>query len=82
MLHEGGPEVSSVLQVAQVTRPLLSIGKICDRGNTVTFSKHKGAVNASDGREICVFHREKGLYTTKLKVKRESSFTGQGATKR
>ena len=55
---EKGPEVSTTFQVAQVTRPLMSIGKMCDKGNTVTFTKEKGIVTSPEGVEVCVFERE------------------------
>ena len=77
---EKGLDVSGKFQVAQVTRPLMSIGKICDKGNTMTFTKDKGIVNGPDGSQICVFERDRGLYVAKVRVKRdEASFRRQGA---
>ena len=77
---EEGPEVSTTFQVAQVTRPLLSISKMCDKGNTVTFTKQKGVVTSPDGKEICVFERDRGLYVAKVKVRRDQTFRWHGAS--
>ena len=77
---EKGANASGTFQVAQVTRPLMSIAKICDKGNTVTFTKEKGVVNGPDGSQICMFVRERGLYVADVKVKiGEQSFRRQGA---
>ena len=38
MVGPQGP-MTSTFQVAKVTRPLMSIAKICDRGHSVTFHK-------------------------------------------
>ena len=35
-----GVEISSVFQIAKVTRPLMSVGKICDEGKQVVFDKN------------------------------------------
>ena len=31
-----GSDVQSIFQIAAVTRPLMSVGKICDEGHNVT----------------------------------------------
>ena len=49
--------VSSTFQIAKVTRPLMSVGHICDQGLNVVFDKAKAVVSDKDGVEICVFHR-------------------------
>ena len=48
--------VSSTFQIAKVTRPLMSVGHICDQGLHVVFDKAKAVVSDKDGVEICVFH--------------------------
>ena len=39
--------LSSVFQIAKVTRPLMSVGKICDNGMRVTFDDKKAVVSDS-----------------------------------
>ena len=70
--------VSSVFQVAQVTRPLMSVGHICDQGLTVTFDKLFAIVRDKSGSEVCRFARgSSGLYTAKMKLK--APFGRQGS---
>ena len=33
-----GNDLLSLFQVAAVTRPLISVGKICDKGHSITFN--------------------------------------------
>ena len=62
--------VSSVFQVARVTRPLMSVGHICDQGLLVVFDKLHAIVRDGENNEICRFTRgESGLYTAKMKLK-------------
>ena len=69
--REGGVNsVSSIFQVAKVTRPLMSVGHICDQGLTVTFDKTNAIVRSPNGVEVCRFIRgPSGLYTAKMKLK-------------
>ena len=67
---ELGTEISSTFQIANVTRPLMSVGKICDEGMTVTFSKTCAVVSDKDGRVVCKFERQQGrLYIAKMRLK-------------
>ena len=50
--------------IARVTRPLMSVGKICDNGMKVEFDDVKAVVRDSSGFRICCFERKPdGLYT-------------------
>ena len=46
----------------------MSIGRICDNGNSVLFTKERGVVKSPSGKEICTFDRDKGLYIAHLKA--------------
>ena len=60
---------SSVFQIAAVTRPLMSVGRICDNGNKVLFEQYQATVLDKNNAEVCVFQRKPGgLYTSKLKL--------------
>ena len=50
-------DIKSVFQIAAVTRPLMSVGKICDEGHSVTFDAVHAVVRAADGSELCKFVR-------------------------
>ena len=62
--------VDSVFQVAEVTRPLWSVGKVCDKGYKVLFDALKAEIfkNLGDA-PLCTFERKGGLYIGRLKVK-------------
>ena len=77
-LSDEDRDIQSVFQIAAVTRPLMSVGKICDEGHTVTFSSIMAVVHAKDGTELCKFHRNtNGLYVAKLKLRNPAGFGGQ-----
>ena len=75
-LSDGGAEsaIQSVFQVAAVTRPLMSVGRICDEGYKVDFQKDQAMVSDKNGREVFKFNREAGgLYVAKMKLKAPTS---------
>ena len=73
-----GREIQSVFQIAAVTRPLMSVGRICDEGHLITFSDVMALVTDKEGREICKFHRKPGgLYVAKMKLRAPASFGRQ-----
>ena len=68
-LSSDSAEFSSIFQIAAVHRPLMSVGRICDNGNEVLFTKDKAVVRGEDGKELCVFSRSPGgLYVARLKL--------------
>ena len=86
-LHMVEPRVGgirSVFQVADVTRALYSVSKMCDDGCEVHFNKDKGVVTRN-GRHVATFVREGGLYTIEMAIKGDdeeeigSRFTRPGA---
>ena len=71
-------DLQSTFQIAAVTRPLMSVGRICDNGHTVTFSDVMAVVHDKDGNEICKFNRNPGgLYVAKLKLRSPAGFGRQ-----
>jgi len=73
-------KVRSTFQAASVTRPLLSVSKICDAGCKVLFDKDK-AVIRKGGKTVGGFKRRGGLYVADLMVEdpgEASGFTGPG----
>jgi hypothetical protein len=62
--------ISSCFQIARVTRPLMSVGRICDGGSKVVFEEDKATVFSREGNEICVFTRKPGgLYLCNMRLK-------------
>ena len=77
---EGG-EFVSCFQVAAVTRPLWSVGRICDRGYSATFTSKDAKIMDKDGVAVCHFKREGGLYlgTMRMRNPNHKDFRRQGA---
>ena len=66
----GGAQINSKFQVAAISRPLWSVGRMCDAGYTVVFDAGQAAVyHIETGEEVVVFPRKNGLYTADLKLK-------------
>ena len=59
--EKGGTTFGSVFQVAEVTRPLYSVGRICDNGCEVTFNSQRAKV-CRNGKTVTTFERRGGLY--------------------
>ena len=73
--------ITSTFQVAAVSRPLMSVGKLCDGGMDVIFGKTRArVVDQLTGEEVMSFERQAGgLYVAKLKLKRpKTDFGRQG----
>ena len=67
---DSSKELKSCFQIARVTRPLMSVGKICDSGMKVEFTDKTATVKAPDGTVVCVFTRKPGgLYICKMRLK-------------
>ncbi len=81
MRTKDGMRVASTFQVADVTRPLYSVSKLCDAGYDVPFKKDEALVT-KDGKIIHRFHSEGGLYVAEMHIGddgQDPSFGGQGA---
>ena len=74
----GKHDVASTFQVAQVTRPLMSVSKICDQKFTCHFDDQKAVVKDRQGKIVCTFLRRGGLYICKMNLKSPSPFTRPG----
>ena len=75
-----GVGLNSVFQVCNTSRPLWSVGKICDNGHTVTFDAKGASVrHGTTNKEICYVPRQNGLYIGKLELKKPAGgFIRQG----
>ena len=74
--QQGINALTSTFQIAKVTRPLMSVSRICDGDMTATFDKHKAIVRDASGKVVCVFRRQGGLYVCRMKLK--APFGGRG----
>ena len=70
--------MQSVFQIAAVTRPLMSVGRIRDEGHEITFNNKCFVARTKEGEELCKFTREPGgLYVAKLKLRSPAGFARQ-----
>ena len=69
--------VNTTFQVAKVSRPLMSVGRLCDSGMRVIFEKNLAKAVAPNDAVVCVFERQPGgLYTTRFKLKKPPPTSG------
>ena len=73
MEHNGVP-IASTFQIAEVTRPLMSVGRVCDQGLECLFKRECAIVRTPEGKEVCRFNRVNGLYVASLTLKNPEGF--------
>ena len=77
-----GHAIKSKFQVCEVSRPLWSVGKICDAGCTVTFNNKGASIkHTATGKQLCLFERRRGLYVASLPLSKPgtpTSLNGSG----
>ena len=61
--------INSVFQVADITRPLMSVSRICDANMTATFDREKAVIRDAKGKVVCIFRRRGGLYVCRMNIK-------------
>ena len=61
LLRFGESNVKATFQVADVTRPILSVGRLVEAGHTVRFYPGGGVITNKGGREIH-FKQRRGVY--------------------
>ena len=62
-------KVLSCFQVAEVTRQLLSVSRVCNQGLTCTSNENEALVLDKTGNTLVTFHRSGGLYISRMKPK-------------
>ena len=76
-LTDGVNLIKSTFQVAGVTRPLMSVSRVCDLGMECRFKKDEALIVNSDGNTVAKFSRVGGLYVARMKLKPPEGFNGQ-----
>ena len=64
-----GEEYVSCFQVAAVTRPLWSVGRICDKGYRAVFDDKEAKIIDKKGVTVCLFQRVGGLYLGTMRLR-------------
>ena len=63
---EDGQPTEVLFQVADVSKPLMSVSAICEKGNRVIFGKAGGVVQNIRTGKLIPFQRENGIYVLSL----------------
>ena len=71
-------KITPCFQIAKVTRPLMSVSKVCDHGYRCLFDKDKAIVMDQSGKTMCTYLCRGGLYVCRLRLKAPASFRRQG----
>ena len=61
-VSEQGSALSQTFQIADISRPLTSVGELADAGNVVVFGRKGGHVLNVDSGRLLDFKREHGVY--------------------
>ena len=61
VITEEGPPAKATYQIANVTRALCAVSRMCDQGNTVIFEKQGGYILDPHGNTT-TFRRENNVY--------------------
>ena len=64
-----GRDVRTTFQVARVTRPLMSVSKICDAVMSMKLSSTMAAIEDANDKEFCRFFRKGGSYIASMKFR-------------
>ena len=64
-----GRDIKTTFQVAKVTRPLMSVSKICDAGLWIKFTQNLAIIMDQNDKEVCRFIRRGGLYIARMKIR-------------
>ena len=62
--------MNSVFQIAEITRPLMSVSRICDQDLRCVFEKTHATIETPDGKTVARFERDGGLYTCTMKLRK------------
>ena len=78
MMTPEGNWAEATFQVADVTRPLCSVTKICDKGNRVVFEGNGGYIENLETGVCTTFGRQNNVYVMEMWAE-TSGFSRQGA---
>ena len=65
-MTEDGDPTEVLFQIADVSKPLVSVSAICEKGNRVIFGRAGGVVQNIKSGRLIPFNRENGIYVLTL----------------
>ena len=63
---EQGEQAEVLFQIADVSKPLVSVSAICERGNRVVFGRNGGIIQNMRSGSQTPFYRENGVYVLSM----------------
>ena len=69
-------KLQSCLQIAEVTRPLMSVNRVCDQGLECWFNDTEDRVLDKSGKTLVTFQRQGGMYISEMRLKPPEGFGG------
>ena len=66
----------SCFQIAEVTRPLMSVSRVCDQGLECQFNETEARILDKSGKSLVTFQRQRVLYISKMRLKPPEGFGG------
>ena len=73
-IRAGTVPIKSTFQVSKISRPLWSVGKLCDAGYTVQFHKdHAEIKQVATGKVVGTCERKQGLYIGAFQLRNPAS---------
>ena len=69
-MRSGKLPIKSTFQISKISKPLWSVGELCDAGFKVEFDKSAAMITQiSTGKHVGKFSRSKGLYIGEMELK-------------
>lgn len=73
-LTDGVNLIKSVFHVAEISRPLMSVSRVCDMGMECRFKKDEALIVNDEGQTVARFARHGGLYIATMRLKAPEGF--------
>ena len=73
VVTDNGLDTTVLFQLADVSRPLMSVSAICDRGNRVMFGRNGGVIQNLETGQGIPFERQGGVYALGIWIRGPSS---------
>ena len=63
-----GARTIATFQVAEVSRPLMSVARLCEMGNRILFGANGGVILNLKTGDVTPFQKEEGVYTFEMMI--------------
>ena len=63
-----GARAIAAVQVAEVSRPLMSVARLCEMGTRILFGANGGVIVNLKTGDVSPFQKEEGVYTFEIMI--------------